>query len=164
MCFNGDVKQPLKQKGAFPVESMINEMAEKFKVSLQEFFVGEKRSLAEAGVAGWLFHWLRPSCHGDERRRRTHLPFFHLIFYWDSAAPAECPSFLRNPASRARAHCRIVRLLYTTNAGLSSTRRPFFSAYFPRPDESAPLSALQFPSEGAIMPLAAKFDGGRRNG
>ena len=48
MCFNGDVKQPLKQKGAFPVESMINEMAEKFKTNLQEFFMGEKRSLAEA--------------------------------------------------------------------------------------------------------------------
>lgn len=32
----------------FPVESMINEMAEKFKANLQEFFMGEKRSLAEA--------------------------------------------------------------------------------------------------------------------
>ena len=30
MCFNGGVQQPLKQKGMFPVESMINEMAEKF--------------------------------------------------------------------------------------------------------------------------------------
>lgn len=48
MCFNGDVKQPLKQKGAFPVESMINEMAEKFKADLREFFIGEKRNLAEA--------------------------------------------------------------------------------------------------------------------
>ena len=48
MCFNGDVKQPLKEKGAFPVESMINEMTEKFKANLREFFVGEKRSLAEA--------------------------------------------------------------------------------------------------------------------
>ena len=48
MCFNGGVKQPLKQKGAFPVESMINEMTEKFKVSLQEFFLGDKRSLSEA--------------------------------------------------------------------------------------------------------------------
>ena len=48
MCFNGDVKQPLKWKGMFPVENMINEMAEKFKANLQEFFMGETRSLAEA--------------------------------------------------------------------------------------------------------------------
>ena len=48
MCFNGSAIQPLKQKGMFPVESMINEMAEKFKANLQEFFMGEKRSLAEA--------------------------------------------------------------------------------------------------------------------
>ena len=48
MCFNGGVQQPLKQKGMFPVEKMINEMTEKFKANLQEFFMGEKRSLAEA--------------------------------------------------------------------------------------------------------------------
>ena len=48
MCFNGSVEPPLKQKGMFPVESMINEMAEKFKANLQEFFMGKKRSLAEA--------------------------------------------------------------------------------------------------------------------
>ena len=45
MCFNGDVKQPLKQKGAFPVESMINEMAEKFKTNLQEFFPPERLNI-----------------------------------------------------------------------------------------------------------------------
>ena len=48
MCFNGSAKQPLKQKGMFPVENMINEMAEKFKANLQEFFMGEKRTVAEA--------------------------------------------------------------------------------------------------------------------
>ena len=48
MRFNGSAEQPLKRKGAFPVESMINEMAEKFKANLQEFFMGEKRSVAEA--------------------------------------------------------------------------------------------------------------------
>ena len=48
MCFNGDGKQPLKQKGAFPVDTIINEMAEKFKTNLQEFFMGDKRSLTEA--------------------------------------------------------------------------------------------------------------------
>ena len=48
MCFNGSAEQPLKRKGMFPVESMINEMAEKFKAHLQEFFMGEKRNLAEA--------------------------------------------------------------------------------------------------------------------
>ena len=49
MCFNGSVEPPLKQKGMFPVEKMINEMTEKFKANLQEFFMGEKRSLSEAG-------------------------------------------------------------------------------------------------------------------
>ena len=48
MCFNGRAEAPLKQKGMFPVESMINEMAEKFKAYLREFFMGEKRCLAEA--------------------------------------------------------------------------------------------------------------------
>ena len=48
MCFNGSAEQPLKQKGMFPVEKMINEMTEKFKANLQEFFMGEKRSLSEA--------------------------------------------------------------------------------------------------------------------
>ena len=48
MCFNGGVQQPLKQKGMFPVEKTINEMTEKFKANLQEFFMAEKRSLSEA--------------------------------------------------------------------------------------------------------------------
>ena len=48
MCFNGSTEQPLKQKGMFSVEKRINEIIEKFKSDLQDFFAGEDKSLEEA--------------------------------------------------------------------------------------------------------------------
>ena len=48
MCFNGSANKPLNEKGMFPVENIINEITEKFKENLYDFFTGEEKSLQEA--------------------------------------------------------------------------------------------------------------------